>query len=208
MPRAVVALVCLLVLGGAAAPAEEEIVGAFNGYRQALSVSDGGSAAPFISERTFQHYDEMVRLTLHGARADLENAAFIDRFMILRVRAHYDTADLQRMTGRDLFIQAVDNGWVGSNLAQVQLGRIDVLGTRARGQVVVNDQQANFGFNFFYEQDAWKLDVTPAPWMNASMLAVAERMGMSETDFIDHALKTLGYGRGLTPELWAPPAPD
>lgn len=178
----------------------------FLSYRKAIMARNGKEAAGLVSEKTIAYYDAMRVAALEKPEAEVRSAPLFDKMMILLLRARIPKEDLQRWSGRDLFIYAVDQGWVGDEVQGLEPRKITVegavahIGMRSDGKAL----PPSAGFRAYKEGKAWKLDVM-------SVAAAAEPVLLAELQKlnpdIDRALLAVVgtvVGRPVDESIWEP----
>jgi hypothetical protein len=170
---------------------QAEIRGSFDGYYKAIHAADGEAAAAVVDNATIQYYDRMLGLALRGARQEVGRLSMLDRMMVFTIRHRVPLATAQRMTGKDLFIHGVRQGWIGKDAGKdIKLGEISISGTTAEAAIESNGQRAPFKWTFHKEGGAWKMDLTSImPAGNRALSSLAARGGMDEDELILKSLE-------------------
>lgn len=181
----------------------------FVSYRKAIVARNGKEAVGLVSDRTIEYYDAMRVAALEKPAAEVRRAPLFDKMMILLLRARVPREDLQRWSGRDLFIHAVDQGWVGDEVQGLEPGKVTLEGAEARIGMRSGGKAlpASMGFRAYREGKAWKLDVMSVA--QAAEPALLEQLGRLNPD-IDRALLTVVgnvIDRPVDDSLWEPLAP-
>ena len=79
---------------------------------------------------------------------------------LLLFRLRLEPSELEKRSGRDILVYAVDRGWVGENgVLQTQLGRVRAEGGVATAHAVINGKDAGPTFRFVRESDGWRFDL-------------------------------------------------
>lgn len=199
----VAATVCALTFNGSsadAAPSRSQreaadrasIQKVFAQYREALTANEGSKAADLVSARTIVFYDEIVSHALKMPREKMGRLDFVAKFTVLRVRHEFDKAEIEKMTGRQLFILGVDRGWISkSSVASIgQLTEIKVDQHQAAASIA--QAPGIPAFHFVNESGQWKLDlILSFQLANDAMGAEIAKTGMTEEEFIVRALNML-----------------
>jgi hypothetical protein len=198
----------------AAAPADDEqqVRAAFSQYKEAIGQGKGEEAARVVSEKTLATFERLRIAALHLAAAEVKRSPVMDRTMILVTRARVRREDLERWRGRELFVHAVDQGWVGKDAQRLEPDAVTIdgstasLGLRAGSEVVVPAE----GFRLYREQGGWKLDVMSiARPESASMKAVQKELQQIDPDpnrALEKVVASL-LGKPVGPEIWEPLVP-
>jgi hypothetical protein len=100
----------------------------------------------------------------------------------------------------------VDQGWIGSEVASVKIGSIEVSGSRASAPVLQAGRPSPFRFSFSRESGRWKLDLTALMSLAAKAVAGIIPQGVSQDDYV---LKLLEMVSGKKPgaDIWKPLLP-
>lgn len=202
-------------VASAAVPSAEEekdmaaARGLFLDYRRAIVNRRGKEAAALVSDKTIAYYDAMRIAALEQPAGDVRSAPLFDKMMILLLRARLPKEDLQRWSGRDLFIYAVDQGWVGDDLQGLEPGKITIAGAEAHIGMQSGGKALprSMGFRAYREGAAWRLDVMSVA--QAAEPALLEQLGKLHPD-IDRALLTvvgIAVEREVDESLWEPLVP-
>ena len=188
---------------------EQNVLQTLENYKQSILANKGSESASYVSSNTIDYYAKMIKLTLYESEESVRSKSFIDRLFILRLRAEFNATDLQQMTGKELFIYSVDHDWIGRDAVEtIQITNIVITGDKATSKLVVNGQTAPFGFSFYYENNAWKLDLPSSfPFMNMALVQSIKDSGYTEEQFLNLILSDLGYPGGLSDNLWTPLLP-
>jgi len=160
----IIAFFGLFVFGAPPSLADESdtaaIENVFESYRSALVSRDGAAARDFVSASTIDYYGFLREIALNGEPSESSQSTLIDRMSVYRIRVEWDAAELSNLSAADVFVYAVDDGWVGSNLGALDIGGIRVFGDSATSVVVVNGQPQQWGFTFHRENGEWRIDLT------------------------------------------------
>ncbi len=170
--------------------APAEVQAAFKMYRQALLDGDGEAAWSVIDSHTTRFYGQMLRDSLSLPARDLNRLDYIHRLTVLRLRTEFRKPQLQALTGRDVFVLAVTNGWISKSTVQSvpALQRVTVNGRYAQGYLPVDPRVP--ALYFIYEDSQWKL----ALWKtfeiaNGAIRQMKQESGLSEKEFLLNMLR-------------------
>jgi hypothetical protein len=172
--------------------AHEEIAAVFQEYRRALLANDGQAAWSVIDSHSQDYYAEALRDALSMPRADLDRLDLLHKFMVLRFRQEFRKPQLQQLTGREVFVLGVTNGWISKSTVQE---------IKTLHRVTVDDRYAAAylqeaptvpAFHFIREGTEWKLSL----WRNfelanAAMDQARRQSSLSERDFVIELLKNV-----------------
>lgn len=189
-------LIFSLLLGSLVAVGQETdqaaIQKTFSQYKEALLKGDGVEAAKLVDSRTIAIYDEAVANALKMPRQNLARLDFFSKFIILRLRHEFSKSQLEKMTGRELFIIGVEKGWISkstvSNIKQLAKIKVDLYKASASFPQAPDIPV----LVFLNESGQWKL----ALWqlyelINISMKDEIAKSGLTEDQFIINALRVL-----------------
>lgn len=182
----------------------------FSAYRTALLADDGTAAAQQVTEGTFDYFEEMTRVAVCGSAEEVVALEVINRMQVILFRHRVPLDQLVSMSGRDMFVYAVDHGWVGKGgMTSTELGEISQSGDHATATLLVNGEPApGATFDFKKEQGSWKLDVVSALASgNAVLEQMARQQGVGENMLIT-ALVTRVSGSAPRRGIFEPVAPD
>jgi len=188
---------------------EQRIREVFVQYKEAIAKSKGEAAASLVSEKTIAYFEQMRVAALTMPAAEVKQSPLMDRTMILATRARVAKGELARWHGRELFVHAVDQGWVGKEAQRLAPDLITIdgttasLGLRAGTETVPPSQ----GFKLYQEAGGWKLDViSVARADSASMKAVQKELAQIDPDPNRALVKLIEMltGKPVGPEIWEP----
>jgi hypothetical protein len=177
----------------------------FSAYKDALLKSDGSGAADVLSARTIAFYDGIVHHALNTSRAKLGELDFISKLMVARIRLEFTREQISRMTGRELLVIGVDNGWISkSSVANIdRLVEIKVASSEATASMPVAPGVP--AFRFLKEPEQWKLDLVASfDLANAAMKHEITTSGLTEEQFIIRLLRVLS-SKKVDERIFSPP---
>jgi hypothetical protein len=141
---------------------QEQVRAAFYRFAEAVGDGKGEAAARVVSERTFAYFERMRLAALQMPAAEVKLAPLMDRMTILQIRAEVCREDLERWRGRELFVQAMDRGWVQPEaVLQTDPDAVTIEGDAAslglrNGAWAIAPAD---GLRLYREAGTWKLDV-------------------------------------------------
>ena len=164
----------------------------FSQYRQALLDGDGSAAANLVDSRTIANYDEIVKNALNMPRQNLAQLDFISKFMVLRIRHEFNKSQIEKMSGRELFVIGVEKGWISkstvSNVTQLAKIKVDLYKASASFPQAPDIP----ALAFLNESGQWKLALWQAfELANMAMKPEVEKSGLTEEQFIMRLLGVL-----------------
>lgn len=164
----------------------ELIKNTFETYFHSIINDDGATAYSVIDKNTRGAYDQYIKLVLNAEEDEVRSLGLMDKFQVILIRHRLDGELLKTMTGQDLFIYAVDHGWVGKESAsRLGLGDIEVEGEFAQAIAVSNGEVTKMKFDFYLEDNEWKFDI------------------MKLTQYSEPALKMMQVSNDLSEEEFA-----
>lgn len=177
----------------------------FSQYKDALLKSDGPAAASVLSARTIAFYDGIVHHALNTSRAKLGELDFISKLMVARIRLEFTREQISRMTGRELLMIGVNNGWISkSSVANIdRLVEIKVASSEATASMPIAPGVP--AFRFLKESGQWKLDLVASfDLANAAMKQEITKSGLTEEQYIIQLLRVLS-SREVGEGIFSPP---
>lgn len=196
-------LLCVIGCGGGD---EAAIKASFEGYKKAVLAKDGAAAASLVDQKTLDYYGSMQDLALNGSADDVRKMrSVMDKMMVLVIRQRMDVSQLKGMTSADLFSYAVEQGWVGSQVASNGMTDVVVAENTATATHVLSGQETPVKWQFRKEGDAWKLDLTSIMSLgDDAMRKLMRQMGANEDEFLLQLVAQVG---GPVDEaIWEPMA--
>ena len=156
----------------------------FDEYKTALLEGNGSAAADVVSTATIKYYGEMLEHVLHTPREKLGELDFLSKFIVLRVRHEFTKSEIEKLTGRELFVIGVNKGWIAkATVAEIELIEIKVGEKDASGFIAVAPEIPVFHFR--KESGVWKLNLLAS--FELGNRAIKEQIsgsGMTEEQFI------------------------
>lgn len=135
---------------------KSEIQSTFNRYQSALLSANGKAAAQEVCLQTIQWYEKTRNDALYMKRVQLNRVDILRKFTILRLRHEFSKQQLENMDGKQLFIIAVNNGWISPETVRtIRLDRIEA-GTD-QGIAYIKKAPLTPAFHFIKENKKWKL---------------------------------------------------
>lgn len=185
---------------------EAEVRVAWAEFKDASLSGNGDVAANRVTRATHEYYDEIRRLALRANRKDLQTFVFAKRYTVLGMRLRVPKAQLNTMSGRDLFVHSIDRGWIGKNSAtDVGIGAVTVTGDHARAVATEAGRPTGQYLHFIKEGGVWRLDMMQLMTVvNVAFDQMLRESGMSEDEFTKESLEAT-TGMMVTEALWTPP---
>jgi hypothetical protein len=153
------------------------VAGVFDGYKRAILAGKGAESTAFISDKTFAYYESMRVAALEMPAAEVRRAKVMDKLMILSLRARVARADLERWKSKELFVHAVDQGWIGDDVRDLEADEVRIDGDVAQIGIRKGATKVPpaMGFTAYREGGAWKLDIMSVRKIGEPALAAAMR---------------------------------
>lgn len=183
---------------------EEKLVKkAFDSYKTSILNDKGEEAVKYVDSRTVKYYGDILELVKSADSAKIETLSILDKLMVFTIRHRTSKEDIRSFNGEKLLVYAIKSGMVGKNsVANNSIGDVTVDGSFAKGQLIANGQAAPFYFNFYKEEQQWKVDLTALfPVSTNAFKKVAAESGQPENEFLFTILESL-TGRKPGKEIW------
>lgn len=133
---------------------------AYDEFKESTLSSKGAISAGRVTKATLEYYDEIRRAALTTTRENLQRMSLDKQILVLRMRMSLSHSDLKKMSGKDLFAYAVDQGWIANKRAREEdITDIKVTGNRAQAHGTISGQTTNQLVHFIKEDGAWKYDM-------------------------------------------------
>jgi hypothetical protein len=187
MKHAATTLLFLLVSSISAYTQKSEVkavTASFDNYKQAILNDKGEEAVQYVDSRTINYYGDVLEKVRSADSATVNRLDLLDKVMVFSVRHRATKEDILSFDGKGLLVYAIKSGMVGKNsVVNSSIGDVTVEGTFAKGQYVSNGQKAPFNFDFYKEDNAWKVDLTSIfPTTNIVFRKLVEESGQTETN--------------------------
>ncbi len=180
------------------------VMATFDGYKQAILQDKGAEAATYVSQRTFDYYQQMADFSRHADSLQVDSLPVMDKMMVLLLRARTPKKDLLAMDGRAIFIYAIEQGMVGKNsVASNEVYRVMYEEDFARGDMKVRGQVVPLAMHFYRESDTWKLDLTSLfPTTTLAFNKLISDSGRTENEYLEGMIRSVA-ARPKNP-IWKP----
>ena len=154
--RKLVSILCLACLStwatiGIAAESGDKaaIRKTFEAYKAAILKDDGKAAANLVTDNTIDYYGKMKRLAVYASENYVKAQSLVDQMMALLLRLQIAPDSLKKMTGKEVFAEAVKRGWTSkARSAKQDVGAIIVSGDTGVRQYVAARQEDQPGLSF------------------------------------------------------------
>lgn len=160
-------------------------------YRKALGAADGEAFVKILDSKTVQWHQETAQAAQSANKAELAKLGLLSRLMVLRLRHEHKKADLAKLTGPEVIVMAVKQGWINNNFADMVV--IAAYGVNKDGLAYVTlRQNAKVpAFWFTKESGPWRLALSHTfAGADKGLEQVVKKAGLSEEDFLLKTLET------------------
>jgi hypothetical protein len=199
-------LITLVLASCSAQKTEEKLVRkSFDAYKAALLIENGDEAVKYVDSKTLEYYSEILEKTINADSQAVNSLGIMDKLMVLTIRHHASKGDILSFDSKSLLVYAFNEGMVGKeSVANNTIGKVDVEGTFAKGQLLVNGVKAPFSFSFNKEAGTWKIDLTSIFSIgSAAFSKMVEESGQNENDYLFMLLEMV-TGNSPKAEIWNP----
>lgn len=165
--------------------AADDIQSVFQKYRTALLTGDGEAAWAVLDSHTQNFYSTALQDALTLPKSRLDRLDMIHKLTVLRLRADLRREELQNLTGHDVLVMAVQNGWISKSSVEsmTNLHRIEVT-DRYAGAFLPESPKIP-ALYFINEGSEWKLSLFRSfELVNATMRQWRVQSGQTERDFL------------------------
>ena len=201
-----VALLATAVPSLTAAVDEQGAVKAtFKAYQTALVERDGAGAAAIVDRGTIDYYQRMRDLAVSGKAEQVKRLALLDKLMVVRMRHQIPLTKLKAMDGKAALAFGVTQGWIGSDVAKVEAGPVEVDGARASVAFVVDGKPTPLKLGMWRENGVWRVDLISLFRISgAAFRQRQQESGKSEDDFVRMLVGQLA-GKPVRATIFNPP---
>ena len=185
------------------AAAADDVQAAWDEFKSASLSNHGSIAANRVTKATHDYYAEIRDLALTASRDQIQQMSIARQITVLGMRVRIEPERLREMSGRDLFVHAVDNGWIGKNSASDEgITGIVVTGDSAKAEATKAGDPVGLSMHFVKEDGEWRLDMMQLMKLaNGAFDAMQKQSGLSEEEFITRTIEMVTSKR-LTPSDW------
>lgn len=177
----------------------------FRSYTAAIRNGDGATALNYISQRSVDYYDTLIRHTLYSDEQALKKINILTRTAILRMRHSHPLAYWDTMTARKLMLQMWRTPEPGTEGLQLVLTGCQAGPAKATCALLLNGAATGIPVLFYREQGAWKIDITSITEAGlAEMTQDRRSRHLSETDYILLTLQSQDGLRVSKEKLYVP----
>lgn len=160
---------------------EQELQQVYTNFKTAVVNGNGTEASKLISANTIRYYDSLLDLVLNADSSKLVLAGLLEKFTVLAIRHTVDWGRLRAMDGKQLFIYAIENGMIGKDLSNYDVGRIEMKNENlATAELLIKGKQTQKNTNFYRENGRWRLDMLEM--LNENSKSLKQMMGQPSSD--------------------------
>lgn len=158
---------------------------AFDNY-QFLARNKNKDAINYLSTNTIQHYEKISELIKNNDYKSLSSLCFMDKLIFYLAKDKIPKEDIFSLDGRKVIIYGIENGMISKkSTMDISLGEILLSENFAKGEILLNGKKTSFYYDFFKENDIWKLDLSSTfTIVEISLKKVMEENNQTEDEFI------------------------
>ena len=191
--------------------AESEIVELSSRWVSAVADRDPGFV-DLLSANAGGHYRHLRDVALRADVSALDALDPTDQLQALFLRLTIDAKPLQEMSGREILVRAVDQGWIGQDLRRMdELREVAVEGDTATGRLYKfgrQDRRDRGRQYFIRENGEWRVDLRgELERLQMDFESFVARSGLAPSEAAFFILETRLL-RKVTPADFVPPAFD
>jgi len=177
----------------------------FGSYKNAILNDKGSEAAKVVTKATLERYGKFIDWCKTYKKEDIEKLPFMDRFLLILIKHRAPKEKILSSDGKDLFIYAVNQGWVGKDsVLKAEIGDVKVSGNNATASLVLNGVKAPFKYHFVKEGNEWKFDLLKVlETTNTMIVKMIQQQGMKENEFIFKSAEAVS-GKKIDDSIWEP----
>ena len=142
-----------------------EVRQTFHQFREAFFARDAGTAASYLSQRTFDYYERVISLACNEDDAGLSTLPPLELFSCLVLRHRYPGEKLRRLDSRNLVLESFDRMVFPAGAPHfLDIGPIRIItpGEEAAASVLLapDEWHEDVLVTFRRENGEWKMDLT------------------------------------------------
>jgi hypothetical protein len=187
--------------GESEAVREQKVRAAYADYKKAAMSGDGAAAAALLSSITVNHFGHLRDLALHASADEVKGHSAVNQLSIFRLRHFVAAEELATWSAEKTLAHALSNGWIGRDLvAQVELGRVELHGGGALGEVLVNGFDNGWWHILLEEDGRWRFELLQGYGISESEFSgLARDHGLGKTELVLAVLRAQAGGE-IDPE--------
>ena len=159
----VLSIVCLIILFGSCdlKSDEEQIKEVYENYKNAILDDDAELAVSFIDNNTEEYFNDILFHVINSDSIEISNLPTYDKMTIMIVRHTIEDEIILDLDGKTLFQTLISDEFIDrQSILYTGIGEVTVSGNDAFGNLLVNDEESIFGYDFHRINDVWKIDVS------------------------------------------------
>ncbi len=196
--------VCSLFISVFAQKGEEKLVRkTFENYKMALQKGQGKVAVQFVDSKTIAYYSNILDLIKTADSAKVETLSILDKLIVFSVRHRVPEEEILNFDAKSFIAYAINTGMIGK-VAQLSIGEVIITNDTAKGQFIVHKQEIPLYFNFYKENEQWKMDLTSLfPMSSMTFEKLVKESELAENEYLFSLLEML---TGTKPDntIWQP----
>jgi hypothetical protein len=188
--RAILFLMLATSCLGAPTKAQQEVTKVFRAYQAAVLRGDGEAAWSVLDSHTMNFYAQVQRDALSMAPAEFDRLDWMAKLMVARVRVEFRRGELQKLSGKYLFVLAVTNGWISKSTVESVKVLEGVAVSGRYATIFLPEAPAIPAFSFIQEGSEWKFALWKSfALANRSMDQMRKESGLPEKEFLLELLR-------------------
>jgi hypothetical protein len=171
---------------------EEDVRRAYAAYKTAVMSGDGAAAAVLLSSMTVNHFGRIRELALYAPAEEVKAHPCVNQLSIFRLRHFVPADELASWSAEQTLAYALSRGWIGRDVvAKVELGRIELHGGAALGEVLVNGLDNGWWHILLEEDGRWRFEL-----LQGYGIAESEFSGLGRDQGLDRTAVALVVLKG------------
>ncbi len=199
------ALVLIVTLAGCDDPNATSVRTAFNASLNAR----GEEVLKFYAKATFDQIERQAKIALKASRAEVQRLKPSDRLAILQLRAEFNSSQLTKLSGRQLFAELGDAVWWADDEFPPRVTKIRATDEWANMDLEYRfsrRQKAKVTIRWVYEDNEWRVDdASMAAYQDRLVEGFASDLGKSVDEAILFLIDDWYFGRGVPAAIWDRP---
>ncbi len=171
----------------------------------ARDAKQGEVAVSLITAESIAAYERLLKLALDGKKQEIEQLDAADLWEVLVIRICGKRKDLEKLTPREYFVHATNQGWyVSTEPVTIEPGKIRINGDRAFVHFYDGDEKTGETGVFLREDGVWKWE--EESWragVNAYARAMADEEGVTVAEFLVSEIEA-DLGKTAPRNVWMP----
>jgi hypothetical protein len=183
---------------------EKQLVSeAFEKYKNSVLNDKGEEAVNYVDNKTLEHYQHILDLVKAADSLELEKSTLLDKFFVIAIRHTTEKEILLKMTGKDLFVHAINKGMVGKeSVVNATIGDVEISKDFAVGEFQSGGKNTGVKMHFHKQSNVWKVDLTSLfSFSNIAFEKMIKETGMSENVFLLRVLEEV-YEKEADASVW------